>query len=135
MLSEEPGNLLAVDASRNFLFTQTQHLIGGFSKYPGGPPDIYHAYLGLAALATMGDTSLKQFDTSLCVSVDTVKKAAAARDALIATDMAREAWETMSHADASFWQGKDPVWPRYRVDDETRQKLSSAIAGLAADGV
>lgn len=109
MLSEEPGSILAVDASRNFLFTETQHLIGGFSKHAGGPPDIHHAYLGLAALATMGDGSLKQFDTSLCVSVETVRKAAAARDALIATEAAESSWDKTCHADAAFWHGKEVV--------------------------
>jgi len=135
MLSQDPETMIAVDASRNFLFTQTQHLIGGFSKHPGGPPDIHHAYLGLAALATMGDTSLKAFDTALCVSVETVKKAAAARDALIAAEKARKAWETKCHADTAFWQGKDAVWPRYRIDNDTRQKLCAAMAALDTDGV
>lgn len=35
-----------------YLLEKTQHLIaGGFGKMPGDPPDIYHAYLGLATLA------------------------------------------------------------------------------------
>lgn len=37
---------------RRYLLEKTQHLIvGGFGKFPGCPPDIYHAYLGLACLA------------------------------------------------------------------------------------
>ena len=37
---------------RAYLLEKTQHLIaGGFGKLPGDPPDLYHAYLGLAALA------------------------------------------------------------------------------------
>ncbi|KAF9870650.1 prenyltransferase and squalene oxidase [Colletotrichum karsti] len=69
--------------SRRFLMSKTQHLIGGFSKYPGGPPDIYHGYLGLAALATMGDSTLKPFDASLCATNETVDKIAIARKSLM----------------------------------------------------
>ena len=37
---------------RRYLLEKSQHAIaGGFSKLPGDPPDVYHAYLGLAALA------------------------------------------------------------------------------------
>lgn len=35
-----------------YLLERSQHIIaGGFGKMPGDPPDLYHAYLGLAALA------------------------------------------------------------------------------------
>jgi len=39
---------------RRYLLDKTQHRIGGFGKLPGDPPDIYHSYLGLAALALFG---------------------------------------------------------------------------------
>jgi len=39
---------------RRYLLDKTQHRIGGFSKMPGDLPDIYHSYLGLAALALFG---------------------------------------------------------------------------------
>ncbi|KAF4835728.1 Geranylgeranyl transferase type-1 subunit beta [Colletotrichum tropicale] len=77
--------------SRRFLMSKTQHLIGGFSKYPGGPPDIYHGYLGLAALATMGDSTLKPFDASLCATNETVEKIVAARQGLDEAAKARTA--------------------------------------------
>jgi prenyltransferase beta subunit len=39
---------------RRYLCEKTQHNIaGGFGKLPGDPPDIYHSYLGLAALALL----------------------------------------------------------------------------------
>ncbi|KFG87991.1 geranylgeranyl transferase type I beta subunit [Metarhizium anisopliae] len=68
------GTLAMVDSfhavnippSRQYLLDVTQHRIGGFSKHAGGPPDLYHSYLGLAALALMGDTDLKEFDVGLC---------------------------------------------------------------------
>jgi len=77
-------NQLRVPASRRFLLERTQHLIGGFAKHPGGPPDIYHAYLGLAALATMGEPGLKGFDPTLCISSETVRKMGSARGGLLA---------------------------------------------------
>ena len=77
------SGLVSAPASRRFLLDQTQHLIGGFAKNAGGPPDIYHAYLGLAALATMGEPSLKEFDTALCISADTVRKIEAGRKGLL----------------------------------------------------
>ncbi|KAK7733660.1 geranylgeranyl transferase type-1 subunit beta [Cytospora paraplurivora] len=64
----------ALKAQRDFLLDKTQHVIGGFGKRPGNPPDIYHSSLGLAALATLGDPGLKRFDPGLCVSADTVRK-------------------------------------------------------------
>lgn len=74
---------LEVAPSRAFLLDKTQHLIGGFAKYPGGPPDLYHAYLGLAALATMGDAGLAPFDAALCIGAGTVKKIEAGRKGLL----------------------------------------------------
>lgn len=76
-------DLVAQAAARRFLFEKTQHMIGGFSKHPGSPPDLYHAYFGLAALATMGEPGLKKFDTSLAVSVETLRKLEVARGGLL----------------------------------------------------
>ncbi|EPE04172.1 type-1 protein geranylgeranyltransferase subunit beta [Ophiostoma piceae UAMH 11346] len=91
------------DASRRFLLTQTQHVIGGFAKTPGGAPDIYHSYLGLASLATHGDAALKSFDPSMSVSLDTVRAIEAGRRGLLRglTDKGasrREAFLDMAHA-------------------------------------
>lgn len=63
------GHPSLIDAapSRAFLLDKTQHIVGGFAKHPGGTPDPYHSYLGLAALATMGDHELGGFDAGLCV--------------------------------------------------------------------
>lgn len=78
-----PSNPTALKAQRAFLLEQTQHMIGGFGKNPGSPPDVGHGCLGLAALATMGDPSLKRLDPALCVSVDTVAKIVRARNGLL----------------------------------------------------
>ncbi|TQN65743.1 Geranylgeranyl transferase type-1 subunit beta [Colletotrichum shisoi] len=75
-------DLIDTEPSRRFIMDKTQHLIGGFSKYPGAPPDIYHGFLGLAALAVMGDSALKPFDASVCATQETVDKIVAAREGL-----------------------------------------------------
>ncbi|GAW23082.1 hypothetical protein ANO14919_126320 [Xylariales sp. No.14919] len=73
--------------ARRFILEKTQHLIGGFAKHPDGPPDVYHAYMGLAALANMagaeGEPGLAKFDPRLCVSVDTATKMAKARETML----------------------------------------------------
>lgn len=69
--------------SRRFLLEITQHRIGGFSKAVGGPPDIFHSYLGLAALALFGEDGLKELDVGLCCSKETARKIARARESLL----------------------------------------------------
>lgn len=73
----------ALSAARTFLLDKTQHAIGGFGKRAADPPDIYHSSLGLFALATMGDPSLKKVDAGLAVSVETVGKIEAGRRGLL----------------------------------------------------
>lgn len=81
---------------------KTQHIIGGFGKTPGDPPDLYHGYLGIAALATMGEPTLKDFDAAFCVSTETVRKMARARAGLLA---AVERERRSEQRDA-FWDGQ-----------------------------
>lgn len=78
-----PPDPASLKAQRAFLLEKTQHIIGGFGKNPGSPPDVGHGCLGLAALATMGDPGLKRLDPALCVSVDTVAKVVRARKGLL----------------------------------------------------
>ncbi|KAH6847132.1 terpenoid cyclases/protein prenyltransferase alpha-alpha toroid [Chaetomium sp. MPI-CAGE-AT-0009] len=70
-------------ASRRFLLDKMAHRIGGFSKHPGGPPDVYHGCFGLAALAVMGEPGLAEFDSALAVPVATVRVIEKARAALL----------------------------------------------------
>ncbi|QDS72772.1 hypothetical protein FKW77_004694 [Venturia effusa] len=63
-------HLAQTPSNRRYLLDKTQHTIGGFSKKQGDPPDLYHAYLGLAALALMGEQGLKKIDATACFSVD-----------------------------------------------------------------
>nr|RBQ88637.1 hypothetical protein FVER53263_05807 [Fusarium verticillioides] len=93
------SSIINVIPSRRYLLDITQHRIGGFSKSVGGPPDMYHSYLGLAALATMGDNDLKEFDVGLCCSQETTRKIQKARDGLIeSTRRNGKAW-----CDDGFW--------------------------------
>ena len=94
------GRVSVVDMppSRRFLLDITQHRIGGFSKSAGGPPDIYHSYLGLASLAIMEDSTLKEFDVALCCSKETTSKIERAREGLFNTERREDTlW------DNGFW--------------------------------
>ncbi|ORY00020.1 geranylgeranyl transferas-like protein type i beta subunit [Clohesyomyces aquaticus] len=53
---------------RRWLLDKTQHIVGGFGKLPGYPPDIYHSYLGLITLSMFGETGLQDVDPALCIS-------------------------------------------------------------------
>lgn len=61
------------EACRGYLLDKTQHRVGGFGKHPGDPPDVYHSYLGLAALAIMGEPSLSPIEPGPCFSRDACK--------------------------------------------------------------
>lgn len=74
---------ISVGPSRRYLLEITQHAIGGFGKVAGAPPDVYHSYLGLAALATMGDEDLKEIDAGLCCTLETTRKIERARECLL----------------------------------------------------
>ncbi|MCJ1286910.1 Geranylgeranyl transferase type-1 subunit beta [Xylographa opegraphella] len=65
----QKAHLLSFDAIRRYLLEKTQHIVGGFGKLPGDPPDILHSYLGLAALAAMKEPGLRSIDPTLCISV------------------------------------------------------------------
>ncbi|WPH03672.1 Hypothetical protein R9X50_00655500 [Acrodontium crateriforme] len=55
----------------NYLLDQTQHpVLGGFGKFPGDLPDLYHSYLGLAALSLASGEGMKELDAGMCLSVD-----------------------------------------------------------------
>ena len=67
----EQGNLYDRDAVMKYLLEKTQNTItGGFGKLPGDPPDLYHSYLGLAALSLAGSDEVKTLDAAMCISVE-----------------------------------------------------------------
>lgn len=54
---------------RRWLLEKTaHHTLGGFGKLAGDLPDVYHSYLGLAALSLTGDDLLKPLDATMCIS-------------------------------------------------------------------
>ncbi|KXJ91344.1 terpenoid cyclases/protein prenyltransferase alpha-alpha toroid [Microdochium bolleyi] len=76
--------------SRSFLLDKTQHVIGGFGKHPGSPPDVYHAYLGLAALSTLASSSrgtreegLGELDPRFCLGVEAVRRIKKGREGVL----------------------------------------------------
>ncbi|KAI1437593.1 terpenoid cyclases/Protein prenyltransferase [Xylaria sp. CBS 124048] len=79
--------LISRGPARRFILEKTQHRIGGFAKHPDGPPDIYHAYLGLAALATIagpaGEPGLAKFHPGLCISADAAARIAKAKETVL----------------------------------------------------
>ncbi|EAW11160.1 protein geranylgeranyltransferase type I subunit CDC43 [Aspergillus clavatus NRRL 1] len=62
--------LSLIDAGRNrhYLLDKTQHIIGGFGKGIGEPPDLLHSFAGLASLAFQGEEGLSSVDPALCAS-------------------------------------------------------------------
>lgn len=82
LLSKE--SLIDEAGLKQYLFTSTQHMIGGFSKVPGAVPDLLHAYTGLATLSVIGQEGLQPLDCVLCVSKGTRTKLEAIRSARIA---------------------------------------------------
>ncbi|OCL04977.1 geranylgeranyl transferas-like protein type i beta subunit [Glonium stellatum] len=61
-------NIIDRIALRRYLLDKAQHLVGGFGKLPGDPPDLYHSYLGLATMAMLNEQGLKSFHAALCFS-------------------------------------------------------------------
>ncbi|KAK8202926.1 geranylgeranyl transferase-like protein type i beta subunit [Phyllosticta capitalensis] len=66
-------HLTSEGAMRRYLLDKTQHVVGGFGKLPGDPPDIYHSYLGLASLALLRDPDVKPINAMACISEDACK--------------------------------------------------------------
>jgi len=81
-------HLISQEASRRFLLEKMQHRIGGFGKYPGSPPDLYHGCFGLAILAVMGEEGLNKLDSSLAVPIETVRRIERARKDLLEAERA-----------------------------------------------
>ncbi|KAL6709681.1 geranylgeranyl transferase type-1 subunit beta [Coniothyrium glycines] len=53
---------------RKWLLDKTQHMVGGFGKVTGDPPDMYHSFLGLMVLAMFGEPGLQDVDAALCIT-------------------------------------------------------------------
>ncbi|KAH8731464.1 geranylgeranyl transferase type I beta subunit [Phaeosphaeriaceae sp. PMI808] len=53
---------------RKWLLDKTQHIVGGFGKVTGDPPDMYHSFLGLMVLAMFREPELQDVDEALCIT-------------------------------------------------------------------
>jgi geranylgeranyl transferase type-1 subunit beta len=64
------GRLDIIDPQpiRKWLLDKTQHIVGGFGKVTGDPPDMYHSFLGLIVLAMFGEPGLQDVDAALCIT-------------------------------------------------------------------
>ncbi|XP_031486458.1 geranylgeranyl transferase type-1 subunit beta isoform X1 [Nymphaea colorata] len=61
-------NFLDKDALRGFLFScQTKY--GGFSKFPGDLPDLYHAYFSFSAFSLLEEPGLNRISAELGITV------------------------------------------------------------------
>ncbi|KAI5358616.1 putative terpenoid cyclases/protein prenyltransferase alpha-alpha toroid [Septoria linicola] len=77
-LMQEP-QLYCQSRLRRYLLEKTQHpVLGGFGKYPGDLPDLYHSYLALAALGLDGVEGVQPVDPAMCIS----KRASARLDTI-----------------------------------------------------
>jgi geranylgeranyl transferase type-1 subunit beta len=57
------------EGARRYLLGKTQHpVLGGFGKFPGDLPDLYHSYLALAALGLQEDGDVEEADGGMCIS-------------------------------------------------------------------
>lgn len=88
MISNTLAGAVTVDRTpgRAFLLEKMQHLIGGFSKHAGNPPDVYHSFLGLAALSVMagddGEAGVGKLDVRLAIGSEAADRVAKGRAAL-----------------------------------------------------
>ncbi|KAJ6092939.1 Terpenoid cyclases/protein prenyltransferase alpha-alpha toroid [Penicillium sp. IBT 16267x] len=51
--------------NRRYLLEKVQHLVGGFGKSVGDPPDLLHSYFGMVSLAFQGEAGLARVDPAL----------------------------------------------------------------------
>ncbi|CAG8342058.1 unnamed protein product [Penicillium salamii] len=59
--------------NRHYLLEKTQHLVGGFGKGPGDPPDLLHSYFGMVSLAFQGEAGLNAVDPTMGTTERTVR--------------------------------------------------------------
>lgn len=138
----QPGAaaLVAPAPARRFLLGAAQHAIGGFAKHPSAPPDVYHAYLGLAALATLADAEaehgkgedgeggagLARFDARLCISRGAAKRVESGRERLLRHGSGRGGSETAVVDCDEGEAGEEESRSRWR---EARRATREALAG------
>ncbi|OKL61886.1 hypothetical protein UA08_02837 [Talaromyces atroroseus] len=71
------GSLIDTAGLRHYLLDKTQHLIGGFGKAVGEPPDIYHSYLGMVALALVNEPAIQNTHQGSVSTISSISPGAA----------------------------------------------------------
>lgn len=61
-------DIISAKPVRKYLLDKTQHVLGGFGKVVGDPPDMYHSFLGMMVLAMLGEPGLQSVDAALCIT-------------------------------------------------------------------
>ncbi|KAJ5992932.1 Terpenoid cyclases/protein prenyltransferase alpha-alpha toroid [Penicillium sp. IBT 35674x] len=59
--------------NRRYLLEKVQHLVGGFGKSVGDPPDLLHSYFGMVSLAFQGEEGLARVDPALVTTERVVR--------------------------------------------------------------
>ena len=117
--------LIDREGSRRWLMRKTQHMIGGFGKMPGYPPDIYHSYMGLAALSVYNTTGLLPLDSALAISQ--------ASKAKLEADMKRlckpKAYPSLLREYTRIEPDPEPEKPEGEDSDKASTKSSEKSAG------
>ena len=100
-------------------------MIGGFGKMPGYPPDIYHSYMGLAALSVYNTTGLLPLDSALAISQ--------ASKAKLEADMKRlckpKAYPSLLREYTRIEPDPEPEKPEGEDSDKASTKSSEKSAG------
>ncbi|KAJ6262553.1 hypothetical protein Dda_3364 [Drechslerella dactyloides] len=65
------SHLIDAESNRAFLLEETAHVIGGFGKWAGAPPDVLHSCLGIVSLAMMREEGMNRCDSALCAPLQT----------------------------------------------------------------
>ncbi|RYO77058.1 hypothetical protein DL766_007821 [Monosporascus sp. MC13-8B] len=150
------GALVDRAPARRFILEKTQHLIGGFAKHPGGPPDLYHAYLGLAALATMAgsgsedgdgdgnengsgqaEEGLGRFDPRLCLGAEAADRIRRGREVLLAScplHKEQHAGEVDEEGSECEWEDSDILKALKRDWDEESRLMEDCKRKWRAEG-
>ncbi|KAJ1327743.1 geranylgeranyl transferase type-1 subunit beta [Microdochium nivale] len=131
MLGE--GGIVDRAPSRGFLLEKTQNVIGGFGKHPGSPPDVYHAYLGLAALSTLAsaqesrEEGLGELEPRFCLGVEAVQRIRRGRAGVLSRSNASAAAAVDSREAAQEEVGARQTSRSMAASaDEVRQRLAIA---------
>ncbi|KFY06779.1 hypothetical protein V492_07755 [Pseudogymnoascus sp. VKM F-4246] len=117
------SELINKEGSRRWLIEKTQHMIGGFAKEPGYPPDIYHSYLGLGTLAMLGEPNLKTFDPVLCASQEAKSKIEHDIAEFLEPDApGKSVWDNIALMGNAIPVGLDGKFPKFWTDAEEKHK-------------